>query len=228
VDGRPELEQWRRHLYGELQKKEGEVPPFEDFCAAGGYDYQSTTPYVAYQKQREDPAAHPFATPSGKIEIFSKRIYEMNDPAERPAIPKYVPCTEGPGDPLTARYPLQLVGWHTKRRAHSIHDNNPWLEEAEPQRLWMHPSDAAARGIADGEVAEVYNARGRVHTPVWLTRRVMPGVVAMPQGAWYTPDENGVDVRGNINTLTLTHKPTPYAKGNPQHTTLVQVKKREG
>ena len=45
----------------------------------------------------------------------------------------------------------------------------------------------------------------------------------MPQGAWYTPDKDGTDVRGCINTLT-SHRPTPLAKGNPQHTNLVEVK----
>jgi anaerobic dimethyl sulfoxide reductase subunit A len=52
----------------------------------------------------------------------------------------------------------------------------------------------------------------------------MPGVVSLPQGAWYAPDSRGVDQGGCANTLTAYH-PSPLAKGNPQHTNLVQVEK---
>ncbi|EEJ6150056.1 dimethyl sulfoxide reductase subunit A, partial [Salmonella enterica subsp. enterica serovar Oranienburg] len=45
-----------------------------------------------------------------------------------------------------------------------------------------------------------------------------------PQGAWTRLDGNGVDVGGCINTLT-SHHPSPLAKGNPQHTNLVEIKR---
>lgn len=51
--------------------------------------------------------------------------------------------------------------------------------------------------------------------------------MSIPQGAWYTPvNKNGnvVDIGGNINTLTSL-RPSPLAKGNPQHTNLVEVRK---
>jgi anaerobic dimethyl sulfoxide reductase subunit A len=52
----------------------------------------------------------------------------------------------------------------------------------------------------------------------------MPGVVSVPQGAWYNPNADGVDEGGCVNTLTKLH-PSPLAKANPQHTNLVQVEK---
>ena len=52
----------------------------------------------------------------------------------------------------------------------------------------------------------------------------MPGVVDIPQGAWYNPDKNGVDLGGNINVLT-SEKWTALAKGNAQHTIMVEVEK---
>jgi len=52
----------------------------------------------------------------------------------------------------------------------------------------------------------------------------MPGVVALPQGAWWTPDARGVDTRGSINVLT-SERWTPMAFGNAQHTIMVDVRK---
>jgi anaerobic dimethyl sulfoxide reductase subunit A len=109
-------------------------------------------------------------------------------------------------------------------RSHSTHDNIDWLEEAFPQRVFMNPIDAEARGIADGDDVHVFNQFGEMIIPVRVTPRLMPGVVDIPQGGWYTPDSNGIDRRGAINVLT-THRPTPYAFGNPQHTVMVQVEK---
>ncbi|MEM5817384.1 MAG: molybdopterin dinucleotide binding domain-containing protein, partial [Desulfitobacterium hafniense] len=130
----------------------------------------------------------------------------------------------GPEDPLKEKYPLQCIGHHTKRRVHSTFDNMPWLEEAEAQMLWMNPQDAAARGIKDHDLIKVYNDRGTVKVKVKVTPRLIPGVCSLPQGAWYTPDQSGVDVRGCINTLTK-WTPNPLSKGNPQHTNLVQIEK---
>jgi len=218
-DGHADCAQWMEHVYNGLRKKYDELPDFETFRQAGIYKYKNLKHYVAYEKQISEGI--PFATPSGKIEIFSRRLHDMGN-GEIPAIPKYVPCPEGPADPLTASYPLQLIGWHTKRSTHSIHYGSDWMEEFEPHRLWMHPNDAARRGISDGETVEVFNDRGRVRIKAAVTERIIPGVVAMPQGAWYTPDENGVDQKGCINVLT-SFLPTPLAKANPQHTNLVEV-----
>lgn len=103
-------------------------------------------------------------------------------------------------------------------------DNSAWLAEVEPHELWINPEDAQTRGLTSGDRARVFNRRGQLIIAVRVTPRIMPGVVAMPQGAWYNPDQEGIDRGGCINTLTKYH-PTPLAKGNPQHTNLVQVEK---
>ena len=88
----------------------------------------------------------------------------------------------------------------------------------------MNPQDAAQRNLQNEDLVQVWNDRGRLIVPVLLTDRIIPGVVAMAQGAWYRCDENGIEQEGSINVLTSL-EPTPLAKGNPQHTNLVEVRK---
>jgi anaerobic dimethyl sulfoxide reductase subunit A len=199
-------------------------PTFEEFKKQGVYYFKYDEPEIAFKKQIEDPDNNRFETPSGKIELFSQALYEMNNPEEIPAIAKYIPAWEGPQDPLKETYPLQLISWHYKRRCHSTHDNNPWLEETAKQEMWMNPIDAKARSIKDGDRVRVFNSRGEIVIDVKVTQRIVPGVVAIPQGGWYTPDKKGIDQRGAVNVLT-SQRPTPLAKANPQLTCLVQVER---
>ncbi|MDF2874899.1 MAG: dmsA 1, partial [Sporomusa sp.] len=143
---------------------------------------------------------------------------------EVPAIPKYLPAWEGPEDLLLERYPLQCIGYHSKRRVHSTFENIAVLEEVEPHTMWLNPVDANLRQLESGDKARVFNDRGELVITIKVTPRIMPGVAAIPQGAWWTPDPRGIDQRGSINTLTK-YQPTPLAFGNPQHTNLVEVAK---
>ena len=224
TEGKPEARQWLVENYNILREKEPELPDYETFSQLGGWQYKNPGLAIPFTENVEDPDHHPFATPSGKVEIFSKRLWDFGQLEDIPAIPKYVPCPEGPEDKLRERFPLQMIGWHTRRRCHSIHDNNEWQDEVDPPCLWIHPEDAGVRGICSGDTIEVFNDRGRVRIKAVVTDRICKGVTAMSQGGWFTPDKDGVDVRGCINTLT-THRPTPLAKGNPQHTNLVEVRK---
>ena len=220
------LGQWLEWCYEDLRRKEPELPDYETFKKAGIYRYQNTPVRIAFADQRRDIDHHPFPTPSGKVELFSPKIWQTRFRDFMPAIPRYVDPPEGPNDPLREQYPLQLIGWHTKRRCHSLHDNNQAMHAIDPQALWMHPKDAQARGITEGQQVVIWNDRGRVQIGAHLTERIMPGVVALSQGAWYAPDENGTDHGGCINVLTSL-RPTPYARGNGQHTNLVEVRPAE-
>ena len=99
-----------------------------------------------------------------------------------------------------------------------------WLEEAFPQRVFINPIDAANRGIENGNLVRVFNDRGEMRIPCRVTARILPGVIAIPQGAWWTPTEQGVDMRGSINVLT-SERWTPLAYGNAQHTAMAEVKR---
>jgi len=218
------IEQWLQYIVEETAKKNRGFPSFEEFKKQSIYRWKYEKPCIAFEKQLKDPINNPFPTPSGKIEIFSQRLWNKNNPKEIPALPKYVPAWEGPEDSLTRKYPLQCFGHHTKRRVHSMFDNIEFMNEVEPQEVWVSSYDAKGRGLKNGELVKVFNNRGTIILPVKITPRIMPGVVSVPEGAWWNPDKDGIDRRGSINTLTKYH-PTPLAFGNPSHTNLVQITK---
>ena len=216
------LQGWLRYLVEETRKADPDFPTFEELKEKGSYRRAYKEPYVAFYEQIEEPKTHPFPTPSGKIEIFSERLWKKEKPETIPAIPKYISAWEGPEDLLRQKYPLQCIGHHYKRRVHSTFDNIPSMEEAGRQEVWMNHLDAEQRQIAPGQLVRVFNDRGAMVLPVKVTPRIMPGVVSVPQGAWRMLDKDGVDRRGCINVLTK-YAPTPLAFGNPQHTNLVEI-----
>lgn len=229
--GKSEEDWYNEFLDGMIEQYPDLYGDRDAFVARGSM----TTPYpepddvpIALADFVADPVANPLPTPSGKLELFSIAIAQHNatigDANESPAIPKYVQEWESPFGPEAEQYPLQAMGHHYARRSHSTFDNIDYLEEAFPQRLYMNPVDADARGIKDGDTVRIFNDRGVVQIPVRVTVRIMPGLVDLPQGGWYTPDAAGVDRRGCINVLT-SERNTPYAFGNPQHTLMVQVEK---
>lgn len=174
--------------------------------------------------QPEDKKIPPtvFPTPSGKIELRSEIAARMDDPLI-PSIPTYMETWESLNDPLAKKYPLQLITPHLKRRAHSQFDNLPWLRELQTQAISVNTVDADSRGIRSGDLVRVFNDRGEVRIPAKVTERIMPGVVALPQGAWYSPDENGIDYGGCANVLTK-NQISPGGAFTP-HTALVQIEK---
>ena len=239
------LDEFRRIRFPEL-------PSMDEFISQnlGAWTRPASHPAIAFEDFRRDPQKFPLKTPSGKIEIFSKQLFDLGDPEHIPAVPKYIQEWESPfdekaggttpeqtssgqyrnGGGITSnqgsrvKYPLQAIGHHTLHRTHSTLDNNDWLAEAFPQRVFINPIDAARRGIADGDQVLVHNDRGALVLPCRITPRILPGVVDIPQGAWYQPDEKGVDHGGNVNMLT-SHRWTPFAFGTAQHTIMVDVKK---
>ena len=223
-EGHATADDWMRDMVAVSQKAIPNFPSLEEFKKVGVFKVDNGKPFVAFAEFRADPVANPLGTKTGKIEVYSPDIAAMKNPTEMPAIPQYIPEWEGVSDPLREKYPLMMMSTHFVARAHSTFDNVDILQEAHPQCLMINTLDAQARGIKNGDLVKVFNDRGVVHIPALVSARIRPGVTNMPQGAWYTPDANGVDIRGCANTLT-THRATPYAKGFAAHTNLVQVEK---
>jgi len=230
TEGRTQ-EEWLRHLYQQSMQAIPALPDFDTFRQQGMFKQRDPQGHhVAYKAFREDPVANPLATASGKIEIYSAPLADIaatwqleKDDVIDP-LPVYAAGFENYDDPLASTYPLQLTGFHYKARVHSTYGNVDLLKAACRQEMWINPLDAAARGISNGDMIRIFNARGEVQITAKVTPRMMPGVVALGEGAWYSPDSKRIDRAGSINVLT-SQRPSPLAKGNPSHTNLVQVAK---
>lgn len=188
---------------------------------------------IALQEFREDPEANPLGAPSGLIEIYSQEVRDKSESwtlleGDRLAsIPEYVSTWEEHNEARTNdTYPLQMIGFHFKGRTHSSYGSVAILKEAHTQVVLINPADARARGIENGDKVEVFNDRGRIQIEARVTPRILPHVVSVPEGAWYSPDDDGTDTGGCPNTLTR-YRPSALAKTNPQYTNLVQVQRIE-
>ncbi|WP_315707687.1 dimethylsulfoxide reductase subunit A [Brenneria uluponensis] len=230
TEGRTQ-EQWMRYLHQQSQALMPKLPDFDTFRQEGLYKERDPEGhFVAYKAFREDPQAHPLTTPSGKIEIYSSALakiaatWTLSPGDVIDPLPVYNVGFESYGDPLADKYPLQLSGFHYKARTHSTYGNVELLKAACPQEMWINPVDATPRGIASGDKVRIWNDRGQVDIEAKVTPRIIPGVVALSEGAWYSPDAQRIDKGGCINVLT-TQRPSPLAKGNPSHTNLVEVQK---
>ena len=94
-----------------------------------------------------------FDTPSGKVEFVSERARALGLPA--------LPAWEAPS---ASPYPLTFQQGRTLAHFHSFFDHGralPSLAKAEAEpKLWISPTDAAARSLADGAPIRIYNERG--------------------------------------------------------------------
>jgi len=195
-------DEWLRTFIATNPEYQQHITDYDKFKREAIHRVKLDEPYIAFKAQIEDPENNPFPTPSGKIEIFSQRLADLNSPYT-PPVPKYI--AEGREDrynPLAAKYPLQLLTPHPRVRVHSTLQNVDWLVEADPHVMWINPTDAGPRGIRDGDEVYVFNDRGKLAIKAWVTRRIIPGVICIYEGAWFNPDDEGIDRGGCTNTVT--------------------------
>lgn len=229
TEGRSQ-EDWLKWMYEQtrLQNNDPDLPNYEMMKSQGIYKKQYDRPFVALESFRKDPIANPLGTPSGKIEIYSEQLaeiatkWELKDDEHITPISEYHPSFDGWDSPHRKQFPLQMTGFHFKGRVHSTYGNVALLKAAIPQEIWINPIDAGKRGIKNGDLVLVQSRFGETQVGAKVTPRVMPGVTAMGDGAWYAPNKKGIDMNGALNTLTNS-RPTPLAKANPSHTNLVEI-----
>ncbi len=221
---------WLRHLY---EGWAGARLDFDAFWAAGRVPVEPTPPGVLLADFRRDPAAHPLATPSGRIELHSATIdsYGYRD---CPGQPTWLEPVEWHGSARAARYPLVLLANNPAARLHSQLDFGPHsrstkIQGREPVR--MHPDDAAARGVADGDLVRVFNDRGACIGGVVVDADISAGVAQMSTGSWFSPVP-GVEpvlcAAGNVNVLTRDVGSSRLSQGCAGSRALVEIEKWAG
>jgi biotin/methionine sulfoxide reductase len=238
TEGRDERA-WLEHLYARtrtvLADAGVEAPEFEVFWARGSLEVpDSESERVLFDTFRADPDANPLKTPSGKIELFSEKIARFGY-ADCPGHAAWLECDEWLGSPRAQRFPLALVANNPATRLHSQLDIGAYSQASkvrgrEPVRI--HPDDAAARGVADGDVVRLWNDRGSCLAGAVLSTDVRSGVVQLSTGAWFDPDDPGAEramcVHGNPNLLTQDVGTSRLAQGCSGQHALVELERFTG
>lgn len=151
----------------------------------------------------EDPKANPLKTPTGLIEFESTfMVKNFPNDKERPPVPHWIPegatHNENPLGERGKKYPLLVVSNHGRHRLHAENDDVSWLREIETckvkgidgymyEPIWIHPTEAAKRGIVNGDIIGMFNERGMVLGGAYVTERIIPGAAYQDHGARVDP-----------------------------------------
>jgi biotin/methionine sulfoxide reductase len=214
-----------------------DLPDFQTFWQGGVFRLDpEKVPARTFtlERFRADPEGAPLATPSGKVENFSERIASF-DLGDCKGHPMWFDKEEFIGSARSARFPLALNSNQPVTRLHSQYDFGKTSRDAKidgREAIRIHPRDAEARGIADGDIVRMFNDRGATLAGALVTDRARPGVVVLPTGTWYDPadpaEPGSLDVHGNPNVLTRDVGTSTLAQGTSAHSCLVDVERYEG
>ncbi|CAH0529416.1 trimethylamine-N-oxide reductase TorA [Vibrio natriegens] len=235
--GMSEME-WIESLYNDCKKaNEGkfEMPEFNEFWEKSVLDFGEGKPWVRHADFRKDPELNPLGTPSGFIEITSRKIGRYG----------YEHCQEHPmwfeksershGGPGSDKYPFWLQSCHPDKRLHSqMCESEEFratyaVQGREP--VYINPVDAKAKGIKDGDLVRVFNGRGQLLAGAVLTDSYPRGVVRIEEGAWYGPlneKEGAICTYGDPNTLTQDIGSSELAQATSANTCIVDFEKFTG
>lgn len=193
----------------------------------------------------EDPDGNPLETPTGKLEFFSIGLARnFPEDQERPPVPKYIPYGETHKEsllhPRAKKYTLLMVSNHPRWRVHAQNNDISWLREIPTCKIkgldgyfyepvWIHPIDAAKRGIKHGDIVKVYNERGAVLGAAYVTERITPGVISMDHGSGIdlTLLDYKIDRGGAINLICPSKTTSKNVLGMVVSGFLVEVEKWE-
>lgn len=225
-------EEWLRDLYeqwrADLDARGTTMPSFDEFWAGEGITLPVAEPgQVVFADFRADPDAHPLTTPTGRIEIFSETIDGFGY-ADCPGHPVWLEPEEWLGGAAAQRFPLQLIANQPRTKLHSqldvgAHSQSVKVAGREPVRL--HPDEASARGLRDGDVVRLFNDRGSCLAGLVVDDAVRPGIAQLSTGAWYDPDPSDPTFcrHGNPNVLTADRPSSTLSQGSTGQLCLVQL-----
>ncbi|HEV3227266.1 MAG TPA: molybdopterin-dependent oxidoreductase [Acidimicrobiales bacterium] len=238
TEGRDAME-WLERIYEVFRSRVAErgvtVAPFDEFWRDGEAHLPfDSDDHSLLDRFRHDPEGRKVSTPSGRIELFSSTI-DAFDYDDCPGHPAWMEPVEWLGSPRAARFPLHLIANQPTPRLHGqldvgAHSQASKVAGREPIRI--HPDDAQARGIANGDVVRVFNDRGACLAGAIVTDEVRPSVVNLSTGAWFDPidpaEANATCAHGNVNVLTADRGTSRLAQGSTGQHVLVQIERFEG
>jgi len=238
TEGRTPME-WMAHLYAQSREKSAQagvtLPAFEEFWEAGIAEAHSTqSEPVMLAAFRADPEKNKLKTPSGRIEIYSEKIASFGYD-DCPGHVVWLEPIEWLGSKTAERYPLHMLSDQPADKLHSQLDHSPHAKATKVkgrQPITLHPEDAAARGISDGDLLRVFNDRGACLAAARLSDRIRRGVVRLSTGAWFDPADAGsnrpLEKHGNPNALTLDIGASKLSQGCIAQTCLVEIERFDG
>jgi biotin/methionine sulfoxide reductase len=168
------------------------------------------------------------------VELYSETVAGFGYD-DCPGHPAWLEPSEWLGADKVARHPLHLMSDQPRGRLHSQLDPGEAsaatkVRGREP--LLIHPDDAAAHGIAEGDIVRVSNDRGVCLGGAVVSEDIMPGVVAMATGSWFdaeTPGDPGaLERHGNPNVLTRDAGCSALSQGPSCNSCLVEVARFTG
>jgi biotin/methionine sulfoxide reductase len=235
--GRDEMG-WLRHLYDSwregIRSNAASIPDFDRFWADGFLEIpKGADEYVMLDKFRADPVANKLTTPSGRIELYSEKIAAFGYD-NCPPHPTWIEPSEWSGSPTAEKYPLHLVSSQPRYKLHSQMDAGPISARGKingREAVAMHPDDARRRGIGDGDVVRIYNARGACLAGVIVSDAMSPGVAKLSCGAWYDPaggEDGALCAHGNANMLTHDRGTSKLSQGPSTGTNMVEIERWTG
>ena len=229
------VREWLEHLYEPtrrgLEAMGLPAPSFDAFWESEGIELpQQPDDGGRLRAFRDDPAGHPLPTPSGRLEIHSQTIASFGE-ADCPGHPVWLGAPYRPDEST----PYVLIANQPRTRLHSQLDfggHSAGAKQRGREVARMHPDDAAARGIRDGDIVRLFNERGACLAAAVLTDDIRRGVIQLPTGAWYDPVDPAEDkplcVHGNPNVLTRDVGTSSLAQGCTGQLTTVQVERFDG
>ncbi|MBM3643441.1 MAG: molybdopterin oxidoreductase family protein [Alphaproteobacteria bacterium] len=158
------------------------------------------------------PDGQPFSTPSGKLEFDSQTLRDQGLPSLPDWTPDPVEAEEAP------RYPLRLLTAPGYFQPHTAFSGVGFLRKREGAPIAiLHPEDARARRLTDGDRVRLYNDRGSVGLVLKVSDEVQPGVVLVPG---QRPDEEAVS--GTVNML-CSDRYTDLGEGATYQSTWLEI-----
>src|SRR5262245_4397707 len=165
------------------------------------------------------PLAKGFPSASGRLEFYSERAAAAGLDPLPTYTPPYEAVSRDPG--LAERFPLALIAPAGPHFLNTEFSNLPALrDKAGPQRVLLHADDAAARDLADGDVARVFNDRGEYLAVVAISDRVPPGIAGGSKGHWPKLNPGGTNL-----AATVMEKDSDMGRGAVYHDNRVQVER---